>query len=371
MSSRLKIGTIWGIPIGLHPSWFLIFGLATWSLASGYFPQAYPQIPNTLHWVLGVITSLLFFGSVLAHELGHAYLALRNQIPVKGITLFIFGGVAQIAQEPRSPGAEFRIAIAGPLVSLALSVLFAGLWLLDRAVPLLSAPSEYLMRINLTLALFNMIPGFPLDGGRVLRAVIWKATGSYQTATRWASSAGQVVAFGFIGVGIFTILQGNLMNGLWLALIGWFLQNAAASAYAQTVFQKSLGGLQVEQVMSREPARVPGLLTINDLVEQHVLTSGQRSFFVADNGSLRGMLTLSDIVGLSKPKWRFTTTEQVMVPYHKLVRVTPETELLAALQTMDSASVAQVPVVYNDTLVGVLSREQVVHYLRLRAELGI
>jgi len=371
MEGNVKLGTIWGIPIGLHLSWFLIFALLTWSLASGYFPEEYPGLSSGVHIILGLITSLLFFGSVLAHELGHAYVALRNQIPVKRITLFIFGGVAQIGQEPRSAGTEFWVAIAGPLVSLAVGLLFGGIWLLDQNIPVLAAPSIYLLRINLMLALFNMIPGFPLDGGRVLRAIVWKFTGSFPRATRVASVTGQVVAFGFIGLGIFTIFNGNLMNGLWLAFIGWFLQNAAASTYSQTTMPNLLRDIKVNQVMARDCTRVPSLTPISQLVEERILNGGERCFFIADNGKLQGMLTLRDIAQIPQPKWRFTTTNQAMVPFDRLVRVSPDTELLAALQTMDDANVAQVPVVSGSELVGLLSREQVVHYLRTRAELGI
>lgn len=371
MNASLRLGKIWGIPIGLHSSWFLIFGLLTWSLAMGYFPEEYPELTGLTHLVLGVLTSLLFFGSVLAHELGHAFVALRNKIPVKSINLFIFGGVAQIGQEPTTPSAEFRIAIAGPLVSVGLAVLFGAIWWLDQNIPVLAAPSVYLMRINLILAAFNLIPGFPLDGGRVLRAIAWWVLKSFQRATQLAAFSGQLVAFGFIAVGVFAIFNGPLFNGLWLVFIGWFLQNAAATAYAQTNMQQTLRGITVGQVMTRECIRIPGLLSINQLVEDRVLTGGQRCFFISDNGKLLGMLTLRDITGIPKRKWRFTTTEQAMVPFNRLVRVEPETELLSALRMMDNANVAQVPVVDGEELVGVLSREQIIHYLRTRAELGI
>lgn len=371
MNASIKLGTIWGIPIGLHISWFLIFGLISWSLAVGYFPNEYPQLNGTMNWALGVITSLLFFGSVLAHELGHSFLALRNKIPVKGITLFIFGGVAQIGQEPKSPGAEFRIAVAGPIVSLGLAGLFGGLWLLDQAIPFLAAPSLYLARINLILAIFNMIPGFPLDGGRVLRALVWKWTNSFRRATQVASFSGQIVAFGFIGVGVFGMLSGNFMNGLWLVFIGWFLQNAAATAYAQLNVTETLRGVTVEQAMTRECAEIPGLTPLSQLVEERILTGGQRCFVVTDQDHLRGILTLRDISAIPQQKWRFTTAEQAMIPSNHLASVNPNTDLLEALQLMDNSNIAQVPVLVDNRLVGMLSREQILRYLRLRSELGV
>jgi Zn-dependent protease len=308
---------------------------------------------------------------VLVHELGHSLIALRNSIPVRRITLFIFGGVAQIEKEPSSPGVEFRIAIAGPLASLALAILFEAVWYLDQAIPYLAAPSLYLARINLLLAAFNMIPGFPLDGGRVLRALVWRFSGSFHRATRVASSTGQLVALGFIGVGVYTIFNGAVFNGLWLAFIGWFLQNAAANSLAASNMQQSLRGVTVGQVMSRECARVPSLLPLSQLVEERVLDGAQRCFFVADNGQLKGLLTLREITAVPQRKWGFTTAEQVMAPVESLARVTPDTDLMEALRMMDSANVNQVPVLEEEGVVGTLSREQVLHYIRLRAELGV
>jgi len=371
MKANIKLGRIWGIPIGLHNSWFLIFLLVTWSLAAGFFPAEYPNLPWAAYWVLGAVTSILFFGSVLVHELGHALLALRNKIPVRNITLFIFGGVAQIGREPPSPGAEFRIAIAGPLASLALAALFGGLWLLDQHIPYLAAPSLWLARINLILAVFNLIPGFPLDGGRVLRAGIWRWTGSLHRATEIASFSGQLVAFGFIGFGIFSMIGGNFFNGLWLIFIGWFLQNAAAASYAQSNVQQSLRDITVEQVMSRDCSLVSGQLPLNQLVEEQILGKGQRCFMVTENGHLRGLLTLRGITAVPREQWSQVKIEETMIPWEKLVRVERTTELLQALQTMDDANVNQAPVVEGDELVGILSREQVLHYLRTRAELGL
>jgi Zn-dependent protease/CBS domain-containing protein len=371
MEAKVRLGRVWGIPIGLHPSWFLVFVLVTWSLASGYFPAEYPNLSAPAHWLLGAATSLLFFGSVLAHELGHSLVALRYQIPVRNITLFIFGGIAQIAREPRTPGVEFRIAIAGPLTSLGLAGLFGGLWLLDQGNPYLAAPSMWLARINLMLSLFNLIPGFPLDGGRVLRALVWKIAGSFRKATQVAASAGQLVAFGFIGIGLFTVLGGNLFNGLWLVFIGWFLQNAAAATYAQSDLQQSLRGVTVGQVMTHDCPLVSAQLPLDQLVEDHILTGGRQCFLVADASRLLGILTLRDVSAVPKASWGQVTTGQAMHSWEQLARVRPGTELLAALQIMDDANVAQVPVVEGDQIAGMLSREQVLRYLRARAELGI
>lgn len=370
VNSNIKLGKIMGIPIGIHASWFLIFFLITWSLATGYLPQEYPKISSSINLIVAVITSVLFFGSVLFHELGHSAVALRNQIPVKGITLFIFGGVAQIGREPSTPGAEFRIAIAGPLASLFLAGLFGGMYLLDQQIPYLSAPSLYLMRINLILALFNMIPGFPLDGGRVLRAIVWKLSGNFVRATQIASASGQVVAFGFIALGIFSVFSGQLMNGLWLAFIGWFLQNAAASTAYQVNMQERLRGSTVAQAMSRDCTQVSGLMTLNQIVQERVLSQGQHCFFVTDfSGAKIGVLTLQDITRVPQLQWRYTAAQTVMTPLHRLVTVEPDMELLAALKKMDDENLSEVSVADQYGLVGMLSRDNVVRYLKLRSHL--
>jgi len=371
MTASINLGRIWGIPIGLHWSLLLVFGLLSWSLAQGYFPEEYPTLSTPAYWLLAAITSLLFFGSVLLHELGHALIALRNQIPVRGITLFIFGGVAQLERESPTPGAEFRIAIAGPAVILAMAAGFGGLWLLDQQIPRLAAPSIWLARINLILAVFNMIPGFPLGGGRVLRAIVWQYTGNLHRSTQVAAFSGQLIAFGFMGLGFFIALSGNFFNGLWLAFIGWFLQNAAAASSAQSNLQQSLQGVTVRQAMNDHYPTVPGTLSLNQLIEEQVLTGGHRYFFVGDNGQPRGMLTLTDVTAVPQRKWRYTTTEQVMKPMKTLICVKPDLDLIEALQIMNEANVAQVPVVDREQLVGVLSRERILHYLNLRLQLGL
>ncbi|HEY9077343.1 MAG TPA: site-2 protease family protein [Anaerolineaceae bacterium] len=370
MDNHIKIGKLFGIPFGLHWSWFIIFVMVSWSLASGYFPQEYTGMSSLLYIILGIVTSLLFFASVFAHELGHSLVALREKIPVKNITLFIFGGVAQIGQEPKKPGAEFRIAIAGPATSLALAGVFGLLYLLDQAFPYLAAPSIWLARINLSLAIFNLIPGFPLDGGRVLRSIVWGITKDFQKATRVATFSGQLVAFGFIGVGVFIMIGGNFLNGLWLVLIGWFLQNAAASTYAQVHTQHSMSTLKVSQVMDEQFESVPGNMTIERLIEERVLSGGHRFFLVFNYDKPIGVLTLQDLTRVPRQQWQEVTARVIMTPWDKLIRVRPEDNLFIALQAMDTGGVGQVPVVSNEQIMGLLSRDKIIHYLRTRAELG-
>lgn len=371
MEGRVTIGTVWGIPIGLHFSWLFVFGLVTWSLAAGYFPAEYSGWAPSTYRLVGAVTGLVFFGSVLVHELGHSWVALRNAIPIRSITLFVFGGIAQIGREPASPGVEFRIAIAGPLTSLGLAGLFAGIWLLTREAELLAASAIWLARINLMIALFNPAPGFPLDGGRIFRAAIWRWTGSLPRATRVASLSGQILAFGFIAFGILTILRGNLLGGIWMALIGWFLQNAAAATHAQANLRELLAGVTVAQAMTAECRRVAGGVTLDRLVREEVLGAGRRCFLVTDDGHLRGMLTLHEVKAVPRERWGDVSAEDVMAPIERLAAVGPQDALLVALEKMDDANVAQLPVVAGDRLLGMIGREQILHYMRARAELGV
>jgi Zn-dependent protease len=237
MRGRVRV---WGIPIGIHPSWLVVFALVSWSLAAGYFPEAHPGWSRLTYWLAGSVTSLLLFASVVVHELGHAWVARRAGLPIAGITLFLFGGVARIVREPSSPGVELRIALAGPVTSLTLALGFAAVWVIAQPVEVVAAAALWLVRINTGVALFNLVPGFPLDGGRVLRAVAWWWTGRFRDASRVAAHAGQVVALGLIGLGVLLVWRGQLVNGVWTAFVGWFLQNAAASTFAETDLRERL-----------------------------------------------------------------------------------------------------------------------------------
>jgi Zn-dependent protease len=371
MDANIKLGRILGIPVGLNVSWFIIFLLLTFSLSTQYFPDSYPGLSVIWTTALGLVTTILFLGSVLAHELGHAMIAIRNQIPVRGITLFMFGGVAQIGREPQTPGAEFRIAIAGPAVSFGLAGLFGLLYLLDQNIPYLSAPSRYLMQINFMLGLFNLIPGFPLDGGRVLRAAIWRLTNSYDKATRAASISGQVVAFGFIGFGIFQVFTGSFINGLWMGFIGWFLLNAASGAYSQLKVQRALSSLTVSQAMDRDAIEITHLTPLSQLVEWYVLARGKTNFYVMQDGMLAGILTMKEISSVPQEKWPFTPAQRVMTPLRTMVQIQPDMELLQAVEAMENARVGHAPVIDCGILVGILSLDHVANYLRLRSELGV
>ena len=374
MRNGIQIATIWKVPVRLDLSWFIIFGLVTWSLAGGVLAEGLPGAAPGLLWALGAAAGLLFAASVLLHELGHVYFALRNQVPVRGVTLFLFGGVAEITRDPQTPGAELRIAAAGPAVSLALAGIFGAAafftqgWLAEASVP-----AAWLARINLMLAVFNLIPGFPLDGGRIFRALVWMRTGSLARATRVASTGGQWVGYGFMGVGLFSLLTGGAFNGLWLIFIGWFLRNAAASSQAQTSLQEALRGLTVAEVMDRRVDSAAAHHTLEQVVREHVLSGSQRVLLVTDSlgNGIRGWVTLEDIVRVPRAVWPVVTVGQLMSPRENLLVLSPQAELLSALQKMDESSLSQAPVIAENQILGWLSRERIQNYLRLRTELGI
>jgi Zn-dependent protease/CBS domain-containing protein len=370
MDASVKLGRFLNIPIGLNKSWFLIFAFLTWSLATGYFPGTTPGFSTITFWILAAISAVLFFGSVLAHELGHSVIALRNGIPVRSITLFIFGGVAQIEREPESPGAEFRIAIAGPITSLILAAMFWAVSQLGDYVPFLAAPSLWLARTNFILAIFNMIPGFPLDGGRVLRAIVWKLSDSMILATKVASIGGQIVAFSFIGLGVFSLFSGNFSNGIWLGLIGLFLNNAAASSYSSAKIEQSLKDVTVEQVMSTGIPHISSLMSLERLVNDYVLPFNQRAFIVIENEEAKGLLTVQDISEIPRRKWPFMSTGQVMEPLDRTVEVAPGTKLVEVIKNLQRSGTNSVAVVQQGQVVGTISEDDVKSYLHLKSKLS-
>jgi Zn-dependent protease/predicted transcriptional regulator len=371
MRGSLTLGKIFGIPIKLHTSWFLVAALVTWSLAGSYFPQEYPGWATTTYWIVGAATAVLFFTSVLLHELGHSVVALREKVPVRSITLFIFGGVAQIGAEPRTAGGEFRIAIAGPLTSLLLAGLSSLLSLSVASTTVLTAPLAYLARINVMLAVFNLIPGFPLDGGRVLRAILWGLGGNFRTATQWASRVGRGVAFLFILGGMSQMFLGGFLNGLWIVFIGWFIKDAAQSSYRQAVIRDMLTGVTVRDVMAQQCVTVPGDMQLDRLVANQVLGAGQRCFFVADGGKVEGLVTLQNIRTVPTGQRTQLTVSQVMTPVDALFLADSDEEVLNLLQKMDEADVSQVPVTDNGNLLGMFTRGNLLQYMRLRSELGV
>ncbi len=366
----ITVGRILGIPIGLDYSWFLIFVLITVTLATLYYPAEFQNWAEPLYWIAGVVTAIMLFVSVLLHELGHAVVALRYKIPVRGITLFIFGGAAQIAAEPPSAGAEFWIAIAGPIVSLALAILYRLMQPVFGAEAPLSALVKYLAYINGTLALFNLIPGFPLDGGRVFRAMIWGVTHSLRRATLVAVRVGRSIAFLFIFVGAWQMLTGHLGNGPWIACVGWFLAIAATSQVQQQTIRDVSAGHRAADAMSHDYTIVPGEAALQQLMDVQILGNGRRNF-VQQNGQVIGLLTSHRIKEAPRDAWPTTTAAQAKIPAAQIKRIKPEAERREALEEMDVGGVNQLPVMADGLVLGMPSRDGIISSLRTRHEPGM
>lgn len=370
--NTLRLGRILGIEIKLDYSWFVVFVLVTWSLAGQLFPSSYPGWSRTAYWLVGLLTSLLFFGSVVAHELAHSLISERYGVPVHDITLFIFGGAAHISDEPKSARGELAMALVGPATSLLLSGVFGLLWFVTRGTPsYLHAISGWLGGINLTLAVFNLIPGFPLDGGRVFRAIVWALTGNLRLATRVATGVGRVIAFAFILFGVAQIFAGNLANGLWIAFIGWFLENASANTYRYLALREMLAGHKVSEIMTTECAHIPSSLTVESLVNDLLLPTGRRCFPVEEEGRVRGLVTVHRIQQLARQEWPTTRVDQIMIPRDQLKTVRPDDELYDVLHRMTTEDVNQLIVVDRDELLGLVARDRLLNYIHLRGELGV
>ena len=366
--STISLGRILGIPIGVDYSWFLIFALLTWSLATSYFPVEFANWPVAQYWIVGAVTVIFMFGSVVLHELGHSVVALRYKIPVRSITLFIFGGVAQIAAEPPSAISEFWIAIVGPIVSFGLALFFGVLQSLLGAVAPLLAVAKYLAYINGALGLFNLIPGFPLDGGRVFRAILWGITHNLRKATLIAGNVGRLIAFIFILVGVWQIFTGNFGNGLWIAFIGWFLESAASSQIQQQTIHDLLAGHHVADAMRRDYTWILPDTTLQQLIDKHILGGGRRSLVVKQADQVVGLLTLHNVKAIPSTAWSSTTAVQVMIPMEKMKWIRPEADLVDALGEMDRDGVNQLPVMLGDQIQGILGRDDVINFLRTMSE---
>jgi len=374
MESHINLGRIFGVKIGLHYTWIIIALLIAFSLAAR-FQEMHPDWGSSVAWATAIITGALFFASIIAHELSHALVAKRRGLPVRSITLFAFGGVAQIEADAADAKTEFWMAIAGPVMSAVLGFICLGLaWVLGWAMPAepgtpLMAMLVWLGYINITLAIFNMIPGFPMDGGRVLRAVVWWITGNRVRATRIATIMGQFIAFGFIFIGLFSFFRGAGFGGLWIAFIGWFLLQAARSSYAQLEMSERLRGVRVSDVMARDCPVVDGRSNLQTFVDDYLLRTGRRCFLIVENGAVAGLITPQEVKAVERARWPLTTVYDVMIPIDRLRTVKPDTPVTEALELIGRADVNQLPVMSNGRLEGIISRNRVLQFLVTRAEL--
>ena len=374
MTNSFQIGRLFGISIRIDYTWFVIFALIVWTLGTHYCPLTYRFWDKSVYWLMAIITAIVFFASLIAHELAHSLVSKAKGVPVRSITLFIFGGVAEISDEPKNPGSEFWMAAAGPLTSLVIAIIFRLLYLIfGKHVTPFSAMAMWLSFINLTIAIFNLIPGFPLDGGRILRSIIWSITKNLKTATRAASIVGRVVAYLFILWGIWVIFsKGNIFDGIWIAFIGWFLENAASSSYRQMALRETLQGVKVKDIMMSDCAKLPKEMTIRELVDSYILQhSSHQCFPIKDNGSVIGIITLQTVKDIAKDQWESMTMEEAMIPLNEITSVSPDEEIFYVMQKMAVDKVYQLPVVENGQLVGMVSRDNIMNVINLKTELRI
>jgi Zn-dependent protease/predicted transcriptional regulator len=367
--SGIKIGQVFGIPIFLHLSWILIFGLITYSLVDEYGAR-YPQWTSGQLWSLGVITSLLFFGSVLFHELSHSAVARHYRIPVASITLFFFGGIASITRDPASAGQEFLMAAAGPASSYVLAGAF---WLLALATPNDSMPNAlatWLAGTNALLATFNLLPGFPLDGGRVFRSIVWAITKNYSKSTRIASRVGQGIAYAMMAFGLYTaFVLHSSVNGVWFVFLGWFLLTAARQSYQQVEAQGALQGLRAVDVMTSDMPTVARDLSLDEYARE-VSRTGRRAHLVVSDNKLVGLMRVEVLQAVPREEWPSTSVQAVMIPREKLAWTAPEEPVLSVLERMRSANVDQLAVIREDNVVGLVTRDSILRVVQARTELG-
>src|SRR6266852_691275 len=373
-SPGLRIGRILGIPIYVHASWMIIFVLITMSLAM-QFTQEHPQWTSVQHWAVGIATSLLFFASVVFHELSHSMVARIYKIRVISITLFVFGGVARIGREPAKAIQEFNIAIAGPIASLFLAAGFYSLTLFFPYEQMTGALAKWLWQTNAALALFNLLPGFPLDGGRIFRAVVWGVTKDFSRATKVAGTSGKIVAYGMIVFGAWLgMTRGQWTSGLWLAFIGWFLLNAAQESVAQVAIRETLSGLHAADVMSHEVPTVPRNMSLEEY-GQEVARTGRRCHLVTTEDRLVGMINVHALNSVPRDEWAHMSVQGVMIPREKVLWARPEEPLLGLLERLVSADVNQMPVV-SDTenngahIIGMITRDSILRVMQARSEVG-
>ena len=365
MSFRPPSFKILSIPIHINPSWVLIYGLITWTLAAGYFPRQLPGLEPIAYWANGLLAALLLFVSVLIHELAHSVVAMRHGLTVHGITLHLLGGVSQLEGEPPDPRTEFRVAAVGPLASFVIAF---GLWIVRLAVESAwgDAILTYLLFVNVAIGVFNLIPGFPLDGGRLLRAIVWNATGDFSRATAVAGRVGSAVAVGLIALGVLQAFAGALLNGLWLVLIGLFLRQAARASYSEVTLRAALGSLAVADVMTREVVTVPWRATVGDLARQfwsHHVTS----FPVVDGAIVRGIATVHDAARVPAAEWERTSVQNVMRPLAGEMTIAPTATALEALHRASANGIGRLAVVEGARLVGYVSLKDLTHVLALQS----
>lgn len=358
-----QIARIMGIPIRVHFSWLIIFGLISWSLSTFYFPNAAPQFTKSSYWIAGVTAALLLFVSVAFHELSHSFVALRYKLSISSITLFIFGGVAQMKGEPPNPKAELRIAVAGPFSSFMLALIFLVIYHLTED-PVIRALFSYISQLNFILGLFNLIPGFPMDGGRVLRALLWKKTNDFFYSTRKASTYGRRIALFFIVGGLVSVFAG-FPGALWIMFIGWFLYTAAQASEQQAGLHQTLSGIKVKDIMVRDITSISADMSVQSAVNDYFLRHGYGGFPVVEDGKFLGFVTLKEIKDVPREQWGSKNISEIVIPHNKKWEVSENDDAMKALELMINEDTGRLVVTQKGKIIGLITRNGIAGYVQL------
>lgn len=371
---RFKLFKLFGFEVGIDLSWILIAILIAWSLSTGFFPFQYKNLSTQTYWIMGIIGAAGLFFSIIAHEFCHSLVARKNGMPMKGITLFIFGGVAEMGDEPPSAKAEFLIAVVGPLSSIAIAVIFYAIYRLGIVIDWSEAINgvvAYLAMINGLLAVFNLVPAFPLDGGRILRSALWGWKGNLRWATRISSAIGGGFGIFLIVIGLVRILNGNFIGGMWLGLIGLFIQGAAKMSYQQLITRKALEGEPLKRFMKSDPVTVPESITIEELVEDYIYRYHYKLFPVVNSHKLVGCITTKEVREIPREQWGEKTVGELADPCSAENTIRPDADAVEALSTMRRNNASRLMVVENDKLMGIIALKDMLEFLNLKVELDV
>jgi Zn-dependent protease/predicted transcriptional regulator len=369
----LNIGKIIGIPVRIHYTLWLVLLLIAWSLADGYLPQNYPVLDLATRWTIGIVSAILLFVSVFLHELSHSYIAKKNGLPIARITLFFFGGVSEMKEEPKDPKLEVRMAAAGPLTSFLIAIVLGALWylnvLLSGPVPI-TATLKYAAYLNGVLGAFNLIPAFPLDGGRVLRGSLWQRSKNLLSATANATRVSEAISLVMMALGLFFVVFGDFIDGLWIIFLGWFIRSGAETSLRQTRLTESLAGVRVGDIMTKDLLSVSPDASVQQLVTDYFLVHPHGGYPVTSNGKLLGVVTMSSVRSIPREKREVERVSQAMVPFDRTVTVSPTTTAVDALQLMAKSGVGRLIVMDGDKMAGMVTRGDLMKAMRTRQELG-
>jgi Zn-dependent protease/predicted transcriptional regulator len=374
----LNIGRIIGIPVRIHYTLWFVLLLIAWSLAEGYMPQHYPTLSRTTDWAIGIASAIILFVSVFLHELSHSYIAKKNGLPIKRITLFFFGGVSEMGEEPKDPALEVRMAAAGPLTSFLIAGVLGAFWKLTDVVngpspgPLtpIIATLWYATLLNGVLGAFNLIPAFPLDGGRVLRGSLWNRSKNLLNATANATRVSEAISLLMMAVGLFFVVFGDFVNGLWIIFLGWFIRSGAETSLRQTRLTESLGDVKVGDIMTRDLLSVSPEVSVQQLVSDYFLVHPHGGYPVVSNGKLVGVVTMSSVRSIPREKRDYERVSEAMVPFERTVTVSPTTSAVEALRLMAKNGIGRLVVMDGDKIAGIVTRGDLMKMMHARQELG-